>query len=104
MFIDTECFCCYYISVRLCTGGVRVPLNELASERRITGSNSLLRSLKADKVEKIFLSKEADEKLLREIIMVNCWNALVRELPSSLVQSRTFNLRERIIKFILMSH
>ena len=86
MFIDTECFCCYYVSVRLCTGGVRVPLNELASERRITGSNSLLRSLKADKVEKIFLSKEADEKLLREIMLEAKRNNIVVEWADNSLQ------------------
>ena len=77
MFIDTNGFCCYYISVRLCTGGVRVPLNELASEERITGSNSLIRALKQDNVVKIFLSKEAESDFLQEIIC----QAEVRGVP-----------------------
>ena len=45
-----------------------MPLNELASENRITGCNSVLRMLKAEKVAKLFLSKEADLAVLREII------------------------------------
>lgn len=68
MFIDTDCFRCYYIPVRLRTGGVCVPLNELATDRRIVGINSVLRKLKAGCVCKIFLSKEADIKLLKVIV------------------------------------
>ena len=68
MFIDTNGFCCYYIPVRLCTGGVRVSLNELASEKRITGSKSLIRALRQGKVAKIFLSKEAEEGFFEEIL------------------------------------
>lgn len=45
-----------------------MPLNELASTRRIAGINSVLRKLKAGETEKIFLSKEADRYLLAEII------------------------------------
>jgi len=68
VFIDTCGFRCYYISVRLRTGGVSVPLNELATEKRIVGINSVLRKLKAGCVCKVFLSREADAKLLRFII------------------------------------
>lgn len=68
MFIDTKTFRCYYTLVRLCTGGVRVPLNELASANRIAGMNSVLRKLKTDCLSKIFLSKEADPVLLKEIV------------------------------------
>ncbi len=68
MFIDTNGFCCYYIPVRLCTGGVRVPLSELASKERIIGRNSLMRALKQDKVVKIFLSREAEDSFLQEVI------------------------------------
>lgn len=45
-----------------------MPLNELASSDRITGCNSVLRMLKADKVSKVFLSREADPLVLAEII------------------------------------
>lgn len=45
-----------------------MPLNELASSRRIAGANSVLRKLKAEKVEKIFVSKEADSALIEEIL------------------------------------
>ena len=47
-----------------------MPLNELASENRITGCNSVLRLLKADKVAKLFLSKEAEIIVLKEIINI----------------------------------
>lgn len=68
MIIDTACIRCYHISVRLCTGGVRVPLSELAASERIAGINSVLRNLRAGRVKKVFLSKEADPGLLKEII------------------------------------
>lgn len=45
-----------------------MPLNELASPRRIAGINSVLRKLKADEVIKIFLSREADERLTAELL------------------------------------
>ncbi|NLX84713.1 MAG: 50S ribosomal protein L7ae [Synergistaceae bacterium] len=45
-----------------------MPLNELASSRRVAGINSVLRKLKADEVSKVFLSKEADGHLLSEIL------------------------------------
>ena len=45
-----------------------MPLNELASSRRIAGVNSVLRKLKADGVSKIFISKEADISLKAEIL------------------------------------
>lgn len=45
-----------------------MPLNELASESRIIGCNSVLRMLKASNVAKIFLSKEAEDIVLKEII------------------------------------
>ena len=45
-----------------------MPLNELASSRRIAGVNSVLRKLKADGVSKIFISKEADIPLKAEIL------------------------------------
>ncbi len=54
--------------MRLCTGGVRVPLNELASSGRVAGINAVLRKLKADEAVKVFLSKEADARLLSEIL------------------------------------
>lgn len=67
-FIDIECFRCYYILVRFCTGGVVVPLNELATDRRVAGINSVRAALKAGKALKIFLSKEADTSLLSELV------------------------------------
>ena len=45
-----------------------MPLNELASSRRVAGINSVLRKLKADEVSKIFLSKEAEGRLVSEIL------------------------------------
>ncbi len=45
-----------------------MPLNELASSRRIAGVNSVLRKLKADGVSKIFISKEADIPLAQNKI------------------------------------
>lgn len=68
MFVDTNGFRCYYIPVRFRTGGVAMPLDELATERRIAGRNGVLRGLKADYIEKVFLSREADKFLLDEII------------------------------------
>lgn len=47
-----------------------MPLNELASESRITGCNSVLRMLKANKVAKLFLSEEAEITVLKEIIIL----------------------------------
>lgn len=44
-----------------------MPLNELASPRRIAGINSVLRKLKADEADKVFISKEADRLLVKEI-------------------------------------
>ena len=54
--------------MRLCTGGVRVPLNELASPRRIAGINSVLRKLNSGEAIKVFLSEEADRRLLSGIL------------------------------------
>ncbi|NLD06129.1 MAG: 50S ribosomal protein L7ae [Synergistaceae bacterium] len=45
-----------------------MPLNELASSRRIAGINSVLRKLKADEVKKVFISKEANCPQAEEII------------------------------------
>ena len=45
-----------------------MPLNELASSGRIAGINSVLRKLKANEAVKVFLSKEADVRLLSEIL------------------------------------
>ena len=45
-----------------------MPLNELASSKRVAGINSVLRKLKADEVRKVFLSKEADGRLVSEIL------------------------------------
>ena len=45
-----------------------MPLNELATERRIVGINSVLRKLKAGCVCKVFLSKDADMKLLKSVV------------------------------------
>ena len=44
-----------------------MPLSELASSRRIAGLNSVLRKLKADEADKVFISKEADRLLVKEI-------------------------------------
>ena len=68
MFIDTIYICCYYTLVRLCTGGAGVSLSELSSSERVAGISAVMRSLKACRAEKVFLSKEADIKLLSEII------------------------------------
>lgn len=68
MFVDTDGFRCYYTLVRSRTGGVVVPLDELATERRIAGMNSVLRSLEADLVEKVFLSREADRSLTDQVM------------------------------------
>lgn len=68
MFIDTIYIRCYYTLVRLCTGGAGVSLSELSSPKRVAGISAVLRSLKTCNTEKIFLSKEADVKLLAEII------------------------------------
>ncbi len=43
-------------------------LSELSSPKRVAGISAVLRSLKTCNAEKIFLSKEADVKLLAEII------------------------------------
>lgn len=77
MFVDTDGFRCYYTLVRSRTGGVVVPLNELATERRIAGMNSVLRSLEADIVEKVFLSREADSFLLDAVMQA----VKPREIP-----------------------
>ena len=53
-----------------------MPLNELASRDRITGCNSVLRMLRAGKVSKIFLSREADPLVLAEIIKEAQKNAI----------------------------
>lgn len=45
-----------------------MPLNELASTRRIAGVNSVLRKLKANEASKIFVSEEADANLIAEIL------------------------------------
>lgn len=45
-----------------------MPLNELASTRRIAGVNSVLRKLKADEASKVFISEEADAHLIAEIL------------------------------------
>ena len=45
-----------------------MPLNELASSGRVAGINAVLRKLKADEAVKVFLSKEADARLLSEIL------------------------------------
>jgi large subunit ribosomal protein L7A len=45
-----------------------VPLNELASTRRIAGVNSVLRKLKVDEASKVFISEEADAHLIAEIL------------------------------------
>ena len=63
MFIDTSVCRCYYMSVRLCTGGVLVPLNELASAPRCAGLNSVLRHISRDEAVKVFIAADADEKL-----------------------------------------
>lgn len=67
VFVDTIRFRWYYTLVRSCTGGVVVPLNELAASGRVAGINSVLSGLKAGKAVKVFLSKEADPSLLQEI-------------------------------------
>ncbi|MEG1798543.1 MAG: ribosomal L7Ae/L30e/S12e/Gadd45 family protein [Synergistaceae bacterium] len=43
-------------------------LSELSSPKRAAGISAVLRSLKTCNAEKVFLSKEADIKLLAEII------------------------------------
>lgn len=68
LFIDMVRFRWYYTLVRSCTGGVVVPLNELASSGRVAGINSVLAGVKAGKAVKIFLSMEADKSLLLEIM------------------------------------
>lgn len=45
-----------------------MPLNELASPRRIVGTNVVLRKLKAGEVGKVFLSEEADSRFTAEIL------------------------------------
>ena len=45
-----------------------MPLNELASSRRIAGINSVIRKLKADEAIKVFVSAEADVQLIAEIL------------------------------------
>lgn len=67
MFIDTCVLRCYYISVRLCTGGVRVPLNELFASPRTAGFNSVQRKAAKGEVCKIFLADDADEKLAGKV-------------------------------------
>ena len=67
MFIDTCALRCYYMSVRLCTGGVRVPLNELASSSRCAGLNSVLRKIDRGEALKVFLADDADEKLASKV-------------------------------------
>ena len=54
-----------------------MPLNELASTRRIAGVNSVLRKLKADEASKVFISEEADAHLIAEILT----EAAKREVP-----------------------
>jgi large subunit ribosomal protein L7A len=43
-----------------------MPLNELSEGSRVAGINSVLRSLKSGRARKVFLSKEADPRLLKE--------------------------------------
>ena len=54
-----------------------MPLNELASSRRIAGINSVIRKLKADEAIKVFVSAEADVQLIAEILT----EAAKREVP-----------------------
>lgn len=46
-----------------------MPLNELASADRVAGINSVRAGLRAGKVLKIFLSKEADPALLKDVVL-----------------------------------
>lgn len=46
-----------------------MPLNELATDRRIAGINSVQAALRAGNVLKIFLSKEAELSLLSDIVL-----------------------------------
>jgi len=45
-----------------------MPLNELATAARTAGINAVLRKLKAGCAVKVFLSKEADESVLKKVI------------------------------------
>ena len=54
-----------------------MPLNELASSRRIAGINSVIRKLKADEAIKVFVSAEADVQLIAEILT----ESAKREVP-----------------------
>ena len=45
-----------------------MPLNELATAARIAGINAVLRKIKAGSVVKVFLSKEADESVLKNVV------------------------------------
>lgn len=45
-----------------------MPLNELVAEGRVAGINSVMAGLRAGKALKIFLSREADESLLKGIV------------------------------------
>ena len=60
-----------------------MPLNELASSRRIAGVNSVLRKLKADGVSKIFISKEADIPLKAEILQLGRACAVTRKTAAA---------------------
>ncbi len=44
-----------------------MPLNELASSPRCAGLNSVLRKIGRDEALKVFLAKDADEKLAAKI-------------------------------------
>lgn len=45
-----------------------MPLNELATERRVAGINSVLSALRAGNAQKVFLSKEANSSLLKRVV------------------------------------
>lgn len=47
-----------------------MPLNELAATERIAGVNSVLRKLRSGCVHKVFVAKDADAHLTRDIVIM----------------------------------
>lgn len=51
----------------VCTGGIRVPLCELASPDRVVGLHQVQRKLQTGELRKLFLAKDAEFRLVQAL-------------------------------------
>lgn len=50
------------------TGGIAVPLDELASDRRVVGVRQVFRKIRSGQLQKLFLARDAEEDRVKELL------------------------------------